>query len=254
MKITERDKALLILLVVILIVALAIVMPGFGVMSCRDKISDYKTKTEDLEKDLDSKLDTLRNMGVKTQYAESAARASEALKEDIFDMKMEASHLAGNVMAYAKPYALDEGWVDGLEYRYGVKSEDSEKIVEYSPITNVEGGSETDETFSIGNVTYTLPSAKRDISFTLYPTAECTYEVEMTMEGYSAADLGAVILYLHNISAKGSMLITEAKISNEKTVSFTLLMPPAGSGISKYAQEIREELERRAAEEEGEEE
>ena len=45
MKVTERDKVLLVLLVVVLIVALAIVLPGVGVMSCREKLATYKTDT-----------------------------------------------------------------------------------------------------------------------------------------------------------------------------------------------------------------
>ncbi len=256
MKITERDKILLVLLVVILIVALAIVLPGVGVMACREKLSTYKADTEELEKELDDKLNTLRSMGVKTQYAESSSRASAALEEDIFNLKMEAAHLAGNVMAYAKPYAVDDGWIDGLEYRYGIRSEDDEKIVEYSLIEDVVGSKEKlDETFVLNDTTYTLPKATRDInSYTIARTADCSYEVEMTMENYSASELGAALLFWHNIASKGSMLITEAKFSDEKTVSFTLLMPPDGSGISDYAQEVREELARRAAEEEGEEE
>ena len=52
MKITERDKILLVLLVVILIVALAVVLPGVGVMACREKLAQYETDTEDGEKDL----------------------------------------------------------------------------------------------------------------------------------------------------------------------------------------------------------
>lgn len=262
MKVTERDKVLLVLLVVILIVALAIVLPGVGVMSCREKLATYKTDTEDLEKDLSDKLAILREMGVKASDAESVSKAKNSLEEEIFNMKVEASHLAGNVMAYAKPYAVDEGWIDGLEYRYGVNSDEDEKLVDYSVITDVDavGGTQLDESFVIGDVTYTLPSARREIKYTISPTADCAYKVEMTMdeEGYSAEHLGAVMLFLRNIASKGSMLITDFKCftkqQSERSVSFTLLMPPQGSGISKYAQEVREELERRAAEEEGEEE
>ena len=36
------------------------------------------------------------------------------------------------------------------------------------------------------------------------------------------------------------MLITDARIGGERTVSFTLLMPNENSGITRYAQEIIE--------------
>ena len=257
MKITERDKALLVLLVVILIVALAIVLPGVGVMGCRDKLAEYKTETDDLEKDLDAKRDTLRNMGVTTSM-ENPSGAATALEEKVWDLKAEASHLAGNVMAYAKPYALDESWVDGLEFRYGVKSDEDEKLVEYSPITNVASvDDDVDESFVIGDKSYSLPSSKRNITYTIASNADCTYEVEMTMSEYEAADLGPILLFLHNIASKGSMLITNAAIGGERTVGFTLLMPPKTQdpdghlvGIAQYAQEIAEK-EAKEAEEEG---
>ena len=255
MKVTERDKILLVVLGVILIVALAVLLPGVGVMACRDNLATYKTKTADLEADLDSKLSTLKSMGV-TRYQENAKKANEALQEAAFNLKVEASHLAGNIMAYAKPYAIDENWLDGLEYRYGVTSDEDEKIINYSPITDVSpsGGEQQDEIFAIDGVNYTLPSAKREITYTIAQTADCTYDVEMTMSEYSAADLAPVLLFLHNISSKGSILITEVKVAGERSISFTLLMPEEGSGISRYAQEVLEILAEREAENEGEEE
>ena len=254
MKVTERDKVLLVLLGVILIVALVVIMPGFGVMACRDSLSSYETKSQELQRDLDTKRAALIDMGVR-QYQENSARAERYLEELVFDLKKEASHLAGNVMVYAKPYAVDEAWVEGLEYRYGAKSEDSEKLLEYSAIMDVDvSGNNEDEIFAIDGKNYQLPSAKRDISFTIAESAKCTYEVDMTMDDYSAEDLGAIFLYLQHISAKGSILITDLKIAGDKHISFTLLMPPEGSGIKRYAQEVEEELMRRAAEENGEEE
>ena len=253
MKITERDKVLLVLLAVILVVALAIVLPGVGVLACRDKLAEISTDSEELQQDLDAKRATLREMGV-VQNPESYSRAVDELKETVFDLKVEASHLAGNVMAYAKPYALDEDWIDGLEYRYGIKSDEGEKLIEYNPFSDVDsaGGNEQNEVFSIEGTTYTLPSAKREIKYSISSTMDCLYNVEMIMDDYPMEKLGSVLLFLHNISSKGSILITGLKYAGENIISFTLLMPPEGSGITRYAQEVVEELARRAAEEAGE--
>ena len=240
MKITERDKVLLVLLGVILIVALAIVLPGVGVMACRDSLSAYANDTEEIQTELDTQLEVLHNMGVR-RNTENPSRAKEELEGYTKELKVEASHLVGSIMAYAEPYAVDESWVDGLEYRYGAKSDEQSKIVSYNLIENVDPvESNVNETIVMDGVTHTLPSAKRTITYTVAETAACTYEVEMTMEGYSAADLGAILLFLHNIASKGSMLITDARIGGERTVSFTLLMPNENSGITRYAQEIIE--------------
>ena len=255
MKMTERDKVLLVLLGVILIVALAVMVPSVGVMACRDKLAEIETKDIEIQNELDQANATLKSMGV-TKYQENASSAVDALSEKVFDLKVEASHLAGNVMAYAKPYAVDEEWVDGLEYRYGIKSDEGEKIMQYSPIEEVEGGKQEEETFVIDGVTYTLPCAKREINYAVPASAECYYVTEVAGADVSFADLGSLILYLHNISSKGSILVTEVRHSGNdgNRISFTLVMPPEGSGISRYAQDVQEELARRAAEEGDEEE
>ena len=254
MKITERDKVLLVLLGVILIVALAIVLPGVGVMSCNDELDTLETASSELQEELDVQHERLNEMGV-TSYQENATKAAEALEEDIYELKVEASHFAGNVLAYYKPYAVDIGWLDGLEYRYGVKSDESEKILVYDFIDNVStGGSQKkDLSIRIDGVTYTLPVHERDVRSFAMGEVECEYVVDISQQEVRLREVGAFSLYLHNIASKGSMLITDAKLGAENTVSFTLLMPPEDSKLAQYEQEVLEEQARRAAEE-GEEE
>lgn len=264
MKMTERDKVLLVLLGVILIVALAVVMPGVGVLSCRDSIAEYENDSQELEAELDTLRDELSDMGVDPLYYDRHTAAKEKLESKIWELKKEASHLAGAIMAYAKPYAVDESWVDGLEYRYGVTSDDSEKIVSYSAISDVESiESNSDIYFDLEDTNYTLPSAKREIRFTtvtdgdeVSPTPVCTYETELVFDDCDVRDLGDVLLFLHNISAKGSILITDFTYSTSETqpmVAFTLLMPKKDSGIKDYANEIRAAEEAEEGEEEDEE-
>ena len=82
MKITERDKVLLVLLGVILIVALAVVLPGVGVMSCREQLQTIGTDSEELQKELDEKLAELNAMGV-TRYQEDRVKAADYLEDTI---------------------------------------------------------------------------------------------------------------------------------------------------------------------------
>ena len=156
-------------------------------------------------------------------------------------------------MAYAKPYAVDENWVDGLEYRYGIKSDENEKIVEYSPIADVESSDNgNNKHLVLKDKEYDLPTATREIRFTVTDTAECTYSTEYSLDEYDLEQLGATLLFLQNITSKGSMLIDELYYYTTgdmpQVVNFTLLMPPEGSGISEYATIVAEKL--RAMEEE----
>ena len=197
-------------------------------------------------------------MGV-TKYQENYSKAAEALENTIFDLKTEAMHLAGIITAYSKPYAVDENWVRGLEYLEGISSDESEKVISYDYVTDVSSVSGKEPvTFAIDGTTFSLPQHQREIKNLIPANAEnaqsdlgkkVDYVYETAGAETSDPVLGAYLLFLHNISAKGSMLINTAKFGGEKSVAFMLLMPPEGSGITRYAQEVREEEERRAAEE-----
>ena len=257
MKMTERDKVLLVLLVVVLIVALVVVLPGVGVMSCRESISKYENDAKELDGELSDLLDELRGMGVEVAYAERASSAGSHLEDKIFEMKVEASHLASVVKAYTKEFGVDEDWIDGLEYRYAVRSDDGEKLVIYDPQEDVDSTSNgTEINFALEDKEYTLPAAKREIRFLVADDANCNYLTELTMDDYNIKEIGAVLLFMQHISAKGSILITDLTYtiaSDERAqISFTVVMPPETSGIATYAQEVLEELARREAEENGE--
>ena len=242
MKVTEKDKLLLIVLGVIIVVALVVVLPGFGVMSCNSKINEYKEKSAEVDGELDVALAELVDMGVDAAYAERRTVARTRLENKILELKKEASRLAGNIMAYAQTYAVDEAWIDGLEYRYGVASDESELIVKYDKNNDVTGEVNKDTEYTVDKTIYTLKSASRSISFTVSETADCVYGAELTLEGYNADEMGAMLLFLQHLTSKGSLLISDAEYDVKEhsgSVNFIVLMT-ATDGISRYAQEVAE--------------
>ena len=70
MKMTQKDKVLLILLGLIVVVALVVVMPGFGVMACNDKIKESATASSEVDEELTAALTELREMGVEAALAD----------------------------------------------------------------------------------------------------------------------------------------------------------------------------------------
>ena len=258
MKITQRDKILLLLLLALLVVAVVIILPGVGILACNDKVDSFKTQEKALDNQISERLSELYELGVDSYVAENSASAMYALEEKILDLEKEATRLAGSVMAYAKPYAVDKSWVDGLEYRYGVRSDESEKIVDYSPIVDVESSDNgNNKYFRLGENEYDLPTASREIHYTTTDEADCVYTTEYMLDEYNVETLAATILFLQNIASKGSMLVTDLRYyTNEEqshVVNFTLLMPPEGSNISEYATIVAEKLRKMAEEEEEEE-
>lgn len=245
MKVTQRDKILLLVLLVLVVAAIVVVLPEYGILACNEKINNIESESNDLDVELDDTLKELVDLGVNAVHAQNAYVAKNRLEEKIWTMKEEASRLAGSIMAYSRPYEVDSNWVEGLEYRYGVKADAEEKIVEYSPIKDVEGSDDgNDKEINVDGEIVALPTAKREIRFVVTENADCLYQTNNVLDGYEVSEMGAALVFLQHIASKGSMLIDDFYYytSNAKnaTVNFTLLMPPKESGISRYADEIAE--------------
>ncbi len=245
MKMTQKDKVLLILLGVILVVALVVVIPGFGIMACNDKIKEYNEQTTTLEDELTVAVAELREMGVEPAYAENFRLAKDRLEKKIMDQKQEASRLAHSIMAFAESFDVDEQWIYGLEYKNGVVSDEDSVLVSYDKFADVDRSANADHEYTVKDTNYTLKSAERSIDFTVSEAADCYLNCQMILEGFNVNDLGALILYLQHITSKGSLLINEATYDAEAksgSIDFTAMMT-ATDGISRYAQEIAEALE-----------
>ena len=241
---------LLIFLAIVLVVALAYMLPGFGVSSVLDKIDEYEALLEEQEDDNNVLLNDLKKMGVTPALAERRIAALNDLNAKITQRKSEAARLKGNIMEYKQTYGVDEAWIDGLEFRYAINSDESELLVEYQKSGDVTGetnGSIQYEEKGTGYV-QTIKSAERHITITVAESAECYYQTQWLMEGFTIEDIGGFLLFLEHMAAKGSLLIDDFKYSptdKTGTVDITVLMTETDS-ISVYKQE----LEQKEAEEE----
>ena len=242
MKITQRDKMLLILLAIIFVVAIAYILPGYGISAAMEKKSTYLDKLSEQKSENSEQLRELIKMGVEPNLAEKPVLANERLNKRILQLKEEASRLAGNILEYTKTYGVDEKWIDGLEYRYGMESDDSEILINYDKSQDVSGEINGEVTYedTAKGVSYTIKSAKRSINFTVAATADCNLAVEMTAEGCNLPNMGALVLFLEHLTAKGSLLIDSVTYStkdNGGSINFTVLMTET-DGISTYAREL----------------
>ena len=245
MKMTQRDKVLLILLGLILVVALVVVLPGMGIMSCNEKTKEYQSKTAEMDEVLAEALTELRDMGVDVALAENFRLANDRLEKKIFDQKQEAARLAHSIMAYAESFDVDEQWIYGLEYKYATISDDENLLISYDKFLDVTRNPNSDQDYTIKDTIYTLKSSDREIKYTVYESAETYLNCQLILEGYNVNDIAAFILFLQQITSKGSILINEATysaIDRSGKISFTALMT-ATDGISRYAREIAEALE-----------
>ena len=136
MKITERDKILLVVLAIVLVVALAIILPGVGVMDCRSQITEVETNIEEVNGQLTAELKELREMGItSTEAAANVTLAINHLEDKIHQEKVEASRLADVIMPYLPGYNIEKGWLNSVRYVGMILStEESDIIIDYNDI------------------------------------------------------------------------------------------------------------------------
>lgn len=238
MKITERDKMLLVLLAIILVVALVVVLPGIGVMSCNESVASYAIKETEVDVEIDELKPQLIERGVRLSVAETRADAARLLEEDTWDLKEEAARLAGNIMAYSQTYG-SWSWPSTAVYRYGIDDGSPLLGIEDRSIPEVE-----DNVYELDNIEYVLKSTDITVKVAITDESDCLYPLEYILEGEEEdEEFGAVLLYLLNLTDKGSILITkvtgpaEGSFKGKWTIGFTLLMTPT-TGIDTYRQQI----------------
>lgn len=252
MKITQRDKILLVVLAIVFVVALAIVMPSVGVLDCRTELQNIATETEELNEKLAAELAELRTMGVNSSDAENVGQAKRHLDDKIKEKMEEASRLANSVMAYAETYNVDTQWINSLQYIGGVQTNDLEdRLLDFVDVTDTGKEENTAKTIIIDNAEYEITVARRSIEFSDMETPKASLDLDFTLTGMDQDHFGALILYLQQVSAKGSLHVTNVSYTTSEkkgTITMSALMT-ANSDLLTYADEL---ARLNAPEEEGE--
>jgi len=247
MKITERDKMLLVVLVIVLVVALAFVMPTFGVMDCRSQIEDVETKIAEVNEKMSAELAELRQMGItSSEDAKNVRQASDHLDKKIHDEKVEAARLADIVMPYVQDYNVEVGWLNSVRYIGNVDARDQDiyDIISYDDET--ETGKDFDNstgTIVIGETEYSIQYTKRVINYQDTEESHITYSLEYAFEDMNEERFGALMLYLQQTASKGSICVTKATYDAMQRIGVVEvdLIMTANSDLLNYAIELEEE-------------
>ena len=253
MKITQRDKMLLVVLVIVFIVALAIVMPGFGVLDARSEIQDTEAKITELNEKITAELKELREMGItSSEDAKNVKVAIRHLDDKIHDEKVEAARLANLILPYTPGYNVEKGWLNSVKYiGLIVSTDDEDCIIDYNDIEDTQKESNNDiATIVLNETEYNLRYTNRSFTYIDTEETKISYEVEFCMEDMNEDRFSALILYLQQAAAKGSINITRAfydAAAGSGTIELEILMTSNGDLLI-YAKQLEEE----AAAQEGE--
>jgi len=255
MKMTKRDKMLLVVLFIVLVIALLIVMPNFGIMSCKTKINDAESELADLNEKLNAELADLRKMGVNAADAANKTQAANRLDTKIHEKKVEASRLAGIIMPYYDDFNVEKLWLDEVKYVGLIESNDPrDLVINYNDIENTDKDSPiVDATIHIGDKEqYDIKFTDRTIVLEENEASVVSYAPTYLFDSDKAKTFGEIILYLQQAAEKGSLCLTELIFGNESTIKFNLLMTK-NSELLNYSKQLEEEeLAKQREAEEGE--
>ena len=248
MKITERDKMLLVVLVIVLVVALAVIMPGVGVMDTRSAMQETQTKIAELNEKINEELAALREMGItSSEAAKTVSSAVTHLNNKAQKEKVEAARLADIVMPYLKDHKVEVGWLDSVNYVGLVTSQDEEdKILGYVDVKDTDKSFDnTTGTIVIGDAEYTVNYTKRSFDYEDTEESKITYTLEFVFEDTNEQRFGDLIYYLHQAAEKGSLCVTKASYNatdKKGRVEVDILMT-ANDDFLLYAKQLEEEAE-----------
>jgi len=241
MKITERDKLLLVVLAIILVVTLAIMMPGVGVMSCNTEIENIETQIDSINTELALELSKLREMGISQVDADNYTRAGRNLDTKILQEKEEAARYVDCILANTDSSFVDQQWVKSIQYIGAVIGSPDDKIFEYNAISDVSKSGNETRTLIVDGAEYELTVAWRSVPLSTGENADkYLLTLEYTIESYNENAFGALVLYLQQIAAKGSLYVTNVQYNPKEgigTVEMYALMT-ANSDLLNYKAEI----------------
>ena len=243
-KMTAKDKMLLMVLAIIVVVFAAVMIPTYGIKDLITKSGELKTQIAEQELENSDKLKLLRESGIKTGVADNSALALRSLEQTIREKKYVAA-MFGEALA---PYAiatLSYQWFDNVCYINGIKDEYqafcSDVRMEAGANNVVELGvpDGTEEYYD----TVELTTARYQI---VVNVADKDYDRKVTINSEGAAEGNSInlyaplLMYLRNMEQKGSIYIESYDWNENKfEVTFRLLMVGSDQGeFSKYASEV----------------
>jgi len=246
-KMTQRDKVLLLVLVIILIIFGAVMIPTYGI---KDLITNKGTLAEKIDKQTSENLTMTQEVvesGIPAPYADKPLLAKKKLEQVILDAKYSATLIANGICSYCDSYAVRVNWLDDCNYLEYLKDEEN-------LFTNYEDDYAPSETlamtvYEVGkdelvedNNDATVYSSTHDIILkTVGVTNTILIESTGAIEENILNTYGYLLFYLRNLEKKGSIYLKSYEI-DETSCELQIIVLMAGdenSILSDYADEIK---------------
>lgn len=239
---TARDKALLLVLAIILVVFAAIMIPNYGIYALLATRSETKADI-DAQKIENQKLYAdLIVSGVNGAYAENGAMAKKYLENKLLEQKHDLAHQSNSVCRQDS-FDTAKNWIYTMKYKGFVVGETA-----YFDSLNVTSQVVTpDDILTEGETSYDVNKYIADVDAILSTDIDFNFELDFCNNNDSINDLASMLILASQAIRRGSCYVSEFDYNkaigedSKSTISVTIVVyTPASSDYSKYASEICE--------------
>lgn len=241
---TQRDKALLLILGIIIIIFAAVLIPKVGIYALITNRSELATEINKQKEENQTLFVELIQSGVSGAYAESGAMAKNYLNKLVLSEKHDAAKLSTTVNS-SNSYMTARDWINPVKYKGFVSGETSYfDSINVEPSTNgvQENNIEMYEISFPVNVYEAEVEAELSIDNTFsFNTAHCTNVDKLN-------DLASMIVLSSQLARRGSCIIQvfeykkdDFSEDGQATVTLTVLViTPLNDNLGQYASTICE--------------
>jgi len=235
-KMTSRDKLLLIVLGMILIVFGAVMIPKYGIKDLIVSIRDTRAQIAEQTITNEETLQSLAAAGISPAYAERPMSAQERLRETIVESKYDLVKMSQTSLS-AEAYAVADKWLRPVKYLHFDAG--NTELYASVAITNNEGGYVDVETL-VGDTSYSVQQYDCTFSLVAADDAKYTLELNYLSEETNVDKLSLLIAAYNVLNERGSIRVVDWTF-DEAGMSLNLVLTiPAGSKVDAYASEIGE--------------
>ena len=235
-KMSNRDKLLLIVLGIIIVIFGAIMLPTYGIKDLIVSINDTKSKISSQTSENEETLAGLVAQGVSAGYAENFAQAKRRLSQEILTdkydiVKQQETSLTGTA------YAVADDWLRPVKYLHF--DEGNTELYASVAITRNSGGFTGTQIVYDDNV-YDIDNYSCLFSCNSSATERYDMNLEYVAEGTGVDSISMLIAVYNVLSERGSVTINNWLFDENGITLDLVLSVPFESKIADYAAEIGE--------------
>lgn len=239
---TQRDKALLLILGIILIIFAAVMIPKVGIYALISTRSETATTIATQKSENETLYMELVQSGVNGAYVESGAMAKKYLETKLLNEKHDIARLSTSICRQDS-YDTAKNWIYTMKYKGYVIGEtayfDSLNVVPKSVVTT--------DGLTMFDITYDVKKLEADVEIVLSTETKFNFDLQYCTNLDTLNDLATMLVMASQTMRRGSCMVSEFvynKSSLEEgqdTITLTVVVyTPANNAYSGYASEICE--------------